>query len=149
MGTLNLPSSGAVYVDANCIIYAVEKVEPYHAALNPLWHAAAAGQLTLISSELTALETLVKPIRECNAQLEAALRAVLFHSSELRLMPIELHIIERAATIRAQTGLKAPDAIHAATALSAAVTLTVSNDPAFRRVPGLNVVVLSEVLASV
>lgn len=26
MGALNLPASGAVYVDANCIIYAVEKI---------------------------------------------------------------------------------------------------------------------------
>jgi hypothetical protein len=31
MAALNLPASGAVYVDADCIIYAVEKIAPYDA----------------------------------------------------------------------------------------------------------------------
>jgi hypothetical protein len=30
VGTLTLPAAGSVYVDANAVIYAVEKIEPYH-----------------------------------------------------------------------------------------------------------------------
>lgn len=33
MGTLTVPSSGYVYVDANTVIYAVEHIEPYHQRL--------------------------------------------------------------------------------------------------------------------
>lgn len=33
MGALTLPTSGAVYIDANCAIYAAEKIAPYAPAL--------------------------------------------------------------------------------------------------------------------
>lgn len=146
MGTLNLPASGAVYLDANCIIYAVERVAPYDAILAPVWQAAAVGHITLVTSELVVLEALVKPIRDKNEALEAAIRAFLFDSTELRLAPIELRIIEQAARIRAATGTKTPDALHAATALDVSAKLFVTNDAAFRRVSGLRVAVLSEIL---
>ncbi len=41
MGPLNLPASGAVYVDANCVIYSVEKIAPYADLLAPLRAAVA------------------------------------------------------------------------------------------------------------
>ncbi|MEE9295982.1 MAG: PIN domain-containing protein [Phycisphaerae bacterium] len=100
--------------------------------------------LLVISSELVLLETLVKPIREKKASLEAAFRAFLLESDEFRLVPIELGTIERAARLRAESGLKAPDAIHAATALEVDCALFLTNDPAFRRVDGLSVAVLGE-----
>ena len=53
MGALTLPASGTVYVDANIVIYAVEKIEPYHQLLEPLWLAAQAGHLQIVTSELT------------------------------------------------------------------------------------------------
>lgn len=37
MGTLSIPTSGRVYVDANAVIYAVEHIEPYCLILEPLW----------------------------------------------------------------------------------------------------------------
>jgi predicted nucleic acid-binding protein len=40
--------------------------------------------------------------------------------------------------------LKTPDAIHAATALLAGCALFVTNDPAFKRIAGLPVGLLSE-----
>lgn len=36
MGQLTAPLSGVVYLDADAIIYAVEKIEPYHSLLLPL-----------------------------------------------------------------------------------------------------------------
>ncbi len=47
MGALTLPASGSVYVDANAVIYAVEKIEPYASLLEPLWQAAKAECLQL------------------------------------------------------------------------------------------------------
>ena len=37
MGPLILPTEGAIYVDANVIIYSVERVEPYRDLLAPMW----------------------------------------------------------------------------------------------------------------
>jgi len=55
-------------------------------------------------------------------------------------------ILERAAQLRAATNLKTPDAIHAATALEHGCTLFVTNDSTFRRVPGLPVTILADLL---
>ena len=146
MGSLILPPSGSVYVDANSVIYAVEKIEPYRSFLAPLWPAAQAGQLSIVTSELTWLETLVKPMRDGNAALELLFRAFLT-AREVRLAPVTLSVWEQAARLRA-LGLKTPDALHAATGLAFGCTLFLTNDAAFVRVPGLPVTVLSAVISS-
>ena len=63
MGSLVLPEHGRVYLDANCFIYSVEGVEPYYSILKPLWRAVSDKQLTIVTSEITLLEVLVKPLK--------------------------------------------------------------------------------------
>ena len=145
MGSLTLPTGGSVYIDANAIIYSVERIEPYHGLLAPMWEEARAGRFTLVSSELVALETLIRPLRESNARLEMLFRSI-FAAAEMGLIPATLAIWEDAARIRAQTGLATPDALHAATALSVDCTLFVTNDTDFRRVQGLPVAVLDDLV---
>ena len=145
MGSLTLPTGGAVYIDANAIIYSVERIEPYRELLAPMWQEARAGRFALASSELVVLETLVKPLREGNARLEMLFRSI-FAAAEMDLIPATLAIWEDAARIRAATGLKTSDALHAATALQAECTLFVTNDGDFRRVQGLPIVVLDDLV---
>jgi predicted nucleic acid-binding protein len=144
MGSLTLPLAGPIYLDANGFIYSVERIEPYRTLLEPLWLLAQAGQFEIVSSELVILETLVKPLREGDTILENLFRALLF-AREVRLMPATASLWEQAARLRATTGLKTPDALHAATALAVGSTLFVTNDGGFRRVSGLSVAVLDDV----
>jgi predicted nucleic acid-binding protein len=137
-----------VYVDTNVVIYLVERIEPYLPASAPLWDALEAGTLIVLTSQLTLLEVLVKPLREGNAVVAELFRNVLLSTAGLSCLPITRGILEAAAQLRAQYNLKTPDAIHAATALDARSTLFVTNDAAFQRIPGLNVAVLAEVAAS-
>ena len=145
MGSLTLPAGGSVYIDANAIIYSVERIEPYRELLAPMWQEAGAGRFALASSELVVLETLIKPLREGNARLEMLFRSI-FAAAEMDLIPATLAIWEDAARIRAVTGLKTSDALHAATALQAECTLFVTNDGDFRRVQGLPVAVLDDLI---
>lgn len=145
MGPLTLPTAGSVYIDANAIIYSVERIEPYRGLLVPMWQEAGAGRFTLASSELVVLETLIKPLRDSNARLEMLFRSV-FAATEMELIPATLTIWEDAARIRAATGLKTSDALHAATALSAGCALFITNDTDFRRVQGLPIVVLDDLV---
>ena len=145
MGPLTLPTGGSVYVDANAIIYSVERIEPYRELLAPMWQEAKSGRFTLASSELVVLETLIKPLREGNARLEMLFRSI-FAAAELDLIPVTLATWEDAARIRAATGLKTSDALHAATALSAGCTLFITNDGDFRRVEDLPIVVLDDLI---
>lgn len=148
MGKLTLLTRGAVYIDANVAIYSVKKIEPYWSLVRPLWVAAQLGQFIIVSSELLFFETLIKPLQKGDIILEALFRDLLLYSREIQLRPITLPVLETAARLRASAGLKTPDAIHAATALTANITLFLTNDSDFRRVPGLPVTLLSEIVAS-
>ena len=145
MGTLTLPASGSVYIDANAVIYSVERIEPYHGLLIPMWEEARSGRFSLASSELVVLETLIKPLRDGNARLEMLFRSIL-GAEELGLVPATLPVWEDAARIRAATGLKASDALHAATAVRSGCSLFITNDSDFRRVRELPLVILDDLL---
>jgi predicted nucleic acid-binding protein len=148
MGQLKLPAFGAVYVDTNAVIYRLERIEPYLTASGPLWDALDAGLASVVTSELTLLEVLVKPLRQGNSALASLYRTVLFGTIGLTSVPITRSILETAAQLRAVCQLKTPDAIHAATALEQGARLFVRNDAGFRRVAGLPIAVLNEVAAS-
>src|SRR5262249_30308805 len=77
MGHLTPPRPGAVYVDTSAVIYFVEGIEPYRTASLPLWDGLDAGTQQVVTSELTLLEVLVKPIREGKAALAALFRNLL------------------------------------------------------------------------
>ena len=144
MGQLTVPLSGAIYLDADAIIYAVEKVEPYYSLLLPLLGAVNRRVIGLIGSELLLVETLVKPVEQGDPALEASFRRFLTTSREMQLLPISRPILERALKLRAAHRVRTPDAIHAATALIAGCTLFATNDPVFRRVSGLQAVILDD-----
>ena len=145
MGTLTLPTSGLIYVDASSLIYSVERVEPYRTLLEPLWEQVQDGNLTVVSSPILVIEALVKPIRDGNTEIELQYRE-LFASNVVRLLDASYQVFADAAHLRAETALKTPDALHAATALRAGCSLFITNDNDFRRVQGLPIVVLDDLL---
>ncbi len=98
-----------------------------------------------MTSELTLLEVLVVPIRLNNQPLIDAYGA-LFSSSDIELVPISAPVLRNAAQLRASQNLKTPDAIHAATALLSNCVRLVSNDNSFRRLAGIDVTILSDLI---
>ena len=77
MGPLTLPTYGPVCLDANGFIYSVERIEPCRTLLEPMWQQARASEFHVISSEITVLETLVKPLREGDEIVEMLLQSML------------------------------------------------------------------------
>lgn len=143
MGAIAIPASGLVYLDANSLIYSVERHPVYWPLLQPMWLAAASLTVEVVSSDLALMETLVGPYKSGDAALAAAYEN-LFLQPQTRLLPITQPILREAAQLRATTKLKTPDAIHAATARQAGCALFVTNDAAFRGRAGLPVAVLDD-----
>ena len=125
--------------------YSVERVEPYRTLLEPMWQEAQDGNLTIVSSPVLVVEALVKPLRDGNTEIELQYRE-LFASNVVSLLDASYQVFEDAARLRAETGLKTPDALHAATALRAGCALFITNDTDFRRVQGLPIVVLDDLV---
>ena len=146
MGSLTLPVSGAVYVDAQAVIYSVERHPVYAPLLRPLWTAASTSSTQVVASELLLLETLVAPYKNNDVALADDYER-LFTMPGIRLVEISRDILRDAARLRSTTtSLRTPDAIHAATARHVGCTLFVTNDKGFRRVPALPVVILDDIV---
>ena|SRR6266702_4401939 len=148
MGQIVLPASGSVYVDTNAVIFRVQLIEPHLTASEPIWAGLSAQTCEVVTSGLTLMEVLVKPIRDGDYPLASLYRHVVLATVGLYCVPVSLDILESAAELRANHRLKTPDAIHAATAIARGCSLFVTNDQDFKRIPNLNVAVLSEVAAS-
>jgi predicted nucleic acid-binding protein len=145
MGSLIVPPSGLVYLDANPVIYSVEKNPAYWPLLEPLWQAAKAGTVEVVSSDLTLMETLVGPLKSGDTALAHAYEQ-LFQQAQTRLLPITHTILRDAARLRATTKLKTPDALHLATALLAGCALFVTNDAGLRGAATIPIVILGDLL---
>ncbi len=145
MGALTLPASGLVYIDTMALIYTVERFPAYWPLIEPLWQAAQAGTVEIVSSELTLMEALVGPLKSGDTTLEMAFERTLL-GTDLRLLPITQPILRGAARLRATTRLRTPDALHAATAQQASCALFVTNDAGFRGVANLPLVILDDLL---
>jgi predicted nucleic acid-binding protein len=102
------------------------------------------GQKQALTSYLTLLEVLVKPLEHQRRDLVTRYRATLLDSQSLRLVSLDDTIAEEAARIRAQYGFRTPDAIHLATAVLAEPDIFLTNDVRLRRFQEIPMVVLSD-----
>lgn len=146
MGSVTLPTTGLVYVDANIVIYTVEKHPRFGAALRPLWVSVDFGHARVMVSELILLEALVGPYQTNDQKLAADYESFL-RLPGIQLVPISTSILREAARLRAQMPrLRPPDAIHAASASIHGADSFLTNDVGFRNVPSLNVTILNDVI---
>ena len=145
MGSLTFPESSRVYVDAQILIYTVERFPKYFDVVLPLWQASRDSQLEVVTSELSILEVMTGPIKTGNQHLIEAYEGLVM-GTEIRLIPIDTQVLMDAARLRAETSLRTPDAIHVATAILAGCETLVTNDLAFRSVNAINVQILKDIV---
>ena len=134
-----------VYLDANVFVYAVERVAPYADALRSLFQSITSGETPAVTSEITLAETLVKPFRTEDVELEAAFRSAL-GAPGMTLVVVSHAVLVQAARLRAVSSVKLPDAIHAATAQLSGCDVLLTNDTGIGAVPGVEVVRLADVV---
>jgi uncharacterized protein len=118
-----------ICLDANCVIYLVEK--------NPLWGpkvvsrlatAKAAGD-TVAVSDLSRAECLIGPLKTGDAAVLADYQRF-FSSAAVQMLPLTPAVCERAAEVRvaAAMKIKLPDALHLSSAIEHGCGLFLTND---------------------
>lgn len=100
-----------------------------------------------VTSTITMTELLVRPYRRADIDHVNTIYAFTSTYPNLSWLPVTLALADDAARLRAKYGLRTPDALHVATAISAAATGFVSNDNAFSRVTELEVLLLDRVVS--
>lgn len=143
---LNAVRGGRVYLDANIFIYALEGYPEFVGALTEFFESIDEGNLRAVTSELTLAEVLVRPFMDGNVERQTAYRQALQSSDALEVVPVSRDVLVEAARLRSVANLRLPDAIHGATAILTGCETFLTNDRRLRALPGLEVVVLSEVV---
>ena len=134
---------GRIGVDTALFVYFIEETPAFLPVLLPLFQAADAGRVELVTSAVTLLEVLVIPYRAGDRGLAARYEALLTRSRGVRVIDLTRHLLRRAAQIRAGTAVRTPDALQLAAALDAGCASFVTNDRRLRGVTGLRVVQLA------
>lgn len=117
-----------VYLDANALIGYAEDHPVFGPILEEVFKSLLDGSLELVTSELTVAEVLVAPLRDNNEGLVRTYEEIIQSRRNFRLVPVSLAILKQSAHLRADLGLKLPDAIHVATAISASCQILLSED---------------------
>jgi len=135
----------SVYLDTSTFIYFVERHPRYSPACEGLFHEIEAGRTKASTSTLTLLEILVQPYRRKKDDLVLKFYALLTTYPNLTWVPMTLNVADQAAKLRAEHGLKTPDAIQAASAISCNADGFVCNDKVFTKIKTFESLVLDDI----
>ncbi|MGH9361499.1 MAG: type II toxin-antitoxin system VapC family toxin [Thermoanaerobaculia bacterium] len=135
---------GPVGLDSAIFIYFIERHATYRPLVRPVFEAIDEARLPGVTSALTLLETLVKPLRSGNAEMAERYEELLTTSRGLALVPIDLPLLRLAAELRAEHRLRTPDALQLAAAVAAGCTAFLTNDRRFPSLPSLRVLQLTD-----
>jgi predicted nucleic acid-binding protein len=146
MTRIDLLAGRHAYLDTNVFIYTLNAFPPLFALLTRLFEIIDSGQLRALTSELTLVELLVKPIRDGDLPAQQTCQAMLLSNPRLTAVPITRQTLIESARLRATTSLKLPDALHLATATLAGCDMFLTNDTRFRlSTRAIEVLLLSEI----
>ena len=132
MGLIEELRTGPVALDAAIFIYFIEEHPRYLPSLVPVFEAIDGGSLAAVTSAVTLLEVLVVPYRARDQPLADRYETLLRRSRGLTLVELSQPQLRLAAQLRAEVGLRTPDALQVAAALSARCSALLTND---RRIP--------------
>ncbi len=133
-----------VYVDTSPLIYYVEQNPAYLARMDAIVNLLQTVPIQGVCSTITLAEVLPIPLRTGNTSLARLYKTILLNSREFLTFPVTSVVAEGAADLRASYGLKTPDALHLATALSSGCDAFLTNDLGLKRVTKIKVLVLDE-----
>lgn len=125
-----------VMLDTHAVIYLLDGTPNLIDLMLAFFEMVERDQLRITLSVINEAELLVKPYRENNL---AALEAINFFLEEfpnLSIIPLSREISQQAAKIRAESGLRLPDAMVLATAIGNQCDLFLGDDIGLARKAG-------------
>ncbi len=137
-----------VGLDTSPLIYYIEKNPIYIDTVAPFFQAVDRGEISIVTSVVTLLETLVHPLRNGDANLAKQYRDILLYTKGLTTILLSQEIAEEAAQLRALHNIRTPDAIQMATAIKSDALCFLTNDVRLPSTAQLQVLVLNELRSS-
>ena len=130
-----------IALDTAPLIYFVEETSCFLERVRPFFNALGHSEFTVLTSTLTITETLVKPLQHGLVDRVRTFQDLL--AEYVEIIPVTLEIAESAARLRADHGLRTPDAIQVATAITHKADFFLTNDVRLARLKQPEVLVLA------
>ena len=137
-------ASKSVFLDTAPLIYFIEGHSSYQPVLSRLFEFNDQGGFSLVTSSVTLLEVLVKPLREGQIDIAKQYRHVLTTATGIMLFDITPAIAEQAAHLRARYNLRTPDAIQLATCIEVGADYFLTNDSKLKVVSETTILTVGE-----
>ncbi len=126
-------------IDTNVLIYYIEEHPFFLGKIEPLIDRIVRGEAVGITSYVTLLELLVKPLKEKRFDLVEQYKTIL--TSRLEMVPLDETVSLKAAELRAKYGIRTPDAIQMASVISKNGDVFVTNDERLDKIDEIKVLV--------
>jgi len=137
-----------VALDTSVFIYYIEENEKYIDILDYIFDKVSSDkdELKAVTSTVTLLEVLVKPIKAGDVELIQKYERLLTHSKHLTIHALTPEVATKAANLRAKYNLRTPDAIQIAVAILQRANIFLTNDFNLKKVTEIPVIVLDKIL---
>jgi predicted nucleic acid-binding protein len=133
-----------VFFDTSPVVYYVESVPAFFDVARVAFDLILTGQIQGVVSPVTLAECVTLPIRLGQVELRQRFTDFLTSTDGILMVDIDAAVGQRAAELRGRYGLKLPDALQVAVAISAGCEAFLTNDVALKRVTELRVLPLVE-----
>jgi len=139
-----LQTHKSVYLDTGIFIYFVERHARYHKICESIFENIESGSTKASTSALTLLEILVQPYKLKRDDLVLRFYSLFSTYPNIFWIDLTLGISDLAAKLRAEHGLKTPDAIQAASAISHGAKGFICNDRVFQKVKDIDCLIIDD-----
>ena len=146
MGLIDEVRGQRICIDTASIIYFIERHPKYRNIIRPLFAEIAAGNIEAITSTITLLEVLVRPLKIGDESLAMKYLDILLSSQGMTTFEIFHEASEMASRLRAKYSIRTPDAIQIAVGILYHATKFLTNDPALKKVSEIEVLLLDDYL---
>ena len=137
-------ASKTVFLVTAPLIYFIEGHSAYQHILSRLFDFNDKGGFSFLTSSVTLLEVLVKPLREGQKAIAEQYRDILITAPGIEIFDVTSIIAEQAAHLRAKYNLRTPDAIQLATCIDLGADYFLTNDNRLKAVREVTVVTVGE-----
>jgi predicted nucleic acid-binding protein len=138
-----LVSYKRIGLDTNVLIYYIEEHPIFLKKIEPLIDKIVQGKATGITSYVTLLELLVKPLKDGRLDLVDQYKTIL--TEQLEMVPIDEAVSLKAAQLRAKYGFRTPDAIQLASVIQKKGDVFITNDRGLKDVLEIKVLTLEDI----
>lgn len=131
-------------IDTMCFVYHFEGNPAYSTFTRALFSLLETGEIKGTTSVLTLTEVLVKPLQRGDEKAASDYSYILNNFPNLTMRDIDSTISEEAARLKAEYGIRIPDALQVATSITEGAEAFITNDHDLKRIRDHDIILIKD-----